>query len=139
MPGEVRAVVGLGAAGADPLVEPRQPGRVLAGLVEHVGPRVDRVPGGRLDRQGVGGERLGLAPSLLVLAHERQLAGVPPVVAVAPPQALDQVGGLAAGGEAAERDGRHRHAHGEGVTREEPDVSEQGGRTGGLVRAQPDR
>ena len=132
-------MVGLGSAGADPLVEPRQPGRVLAGLVEHVGPRVHGVPGRRLDRQGVRRERLGLAPSLLVLAHEGQLAGVPPVVAVAPSQALDEVGGLAAGGEAAERDGRHRHAHGEGVPGEEPDVAEQGGSTRGLVRAEPDR
>ena len=129
-------MVGLRAAGADPLVEPREPGGVLAGLVEDVGPRVDRVARGRLDGEGVGGEVLRLAPPLLVLADERELAGVPPVVAVGAAERLHELGGLGAGGEAAERDRGHRDADRECVAGEEAYVPQQGGGTGGLVGAQ---
>ena len=110
---------------------------MLAGLVEDVGAGVRGVTGGRLDGEGVRRERLGLAPPLLVLADEGELAGVPPVVAVAPTQALDERGGLATGGEATEGDGRYGDAHRERVAREQPDVAQQRGRAGGLVGAEP--
>ena len=137
VPGEVRAVVGLRPATADPAVEPGEPVGVLARLVVDVGASVHRVPGRRLDREGVRRQLLGLAPALLVLAHERELAGVPPVVAVGAPQPLHELRGLAAGGEAAERDGRYGDAHRERVAREQPDVAQQRGGPGLLVAAEP--
>src|SRR6185295_5702595 len=75
VPGEVRAVVGLGTAAADPAVEPGEALGVLAGLVVHVGTGVHGVARRGLDRQRVRREVLGLAPALLVLADERELAG----------------------------------------------------------------
>ena len=121
----------------DPAVEPGETLGVLAGLVVDVGAGVHGVAGRRLDREGVRRQLLRLAPALLVLADERQLAGVPPVVAVGAAQTLDQLGGLAAGREAAERHGRDGDADGQRVTREQPDVAQQGGGAGLLVAAQP--
>lgn len=57
---------------------------MVAGLVEDVRSGVHGVAGGRLDREGVRRQLLRIGPPLLVLADERELAGVPPVVAVGP-------------------------------------------------------
>ena len=100
-----------GAGAGDPAVHPGEPGRVVAGLVVRVRPGVRRVAGARLDVEREAGELHRLVEAALLLAHERQQPGEPPVVAVRRGAALDDPPGvLRAPGDAGERDGRHRDA-----------------------------
>ena len=118
VPGEVLALVDDLPVAGDPLVHPAEPGPVVAGLVVGVRPRVRGVTTGRLDRQRGAGQVHRLVEAALLLAHEREQPGVPPVVAVGRRGPLDDLPGLRGhGGGAGERDRRHRDAEQQGVRR----------------------
>ena len=89
VPREVAQALGRRAVAGHPVVHPGQPGLVVAGLVVRVRAGVRGVAGGRLVGQRAAGQLHRLVEPALLLAHERQQAGEPPVVAVRRGRALD--------------------------------------------------
>ena len=86
-----------------------RPGHVVAGLVVRVRPGVGGVAGARLDGQRPAAELHRLVEAALLLAHEGQQPGEPPVVAVRRDGLLDDRPGLLGDlGHAGEGDRRHR-------------------------------
>ena len=77
-----------------PVIQPSiqaRPAGVVAGLVVRVGPGVRRVAGAGLDVQGQAGQLHRLVEAALLLPHEREQPGEPPVVAVRRRAPLDDL------------------------------------------------
>ena len=102
----------------DPAVHPGQPAGVVAGLVVRVRPGVRGVAGAGLGVEGQAGQLHRLVEPALLLAHEREQPGEPPVVAVRGGAALDDLPRvLRHGRHAGEGDGRDRDREQQGVRR----------------------
>jgi hypothetical protein len=134
VPGEVGQAVGARTVAGDPVIHPGQSRDVVAGLVVRVRPGVGRVTGGGLGGERRAGEVHRLVEQPLLLAHEREQAGVPPVVAVRRSALLhDPPRLLRHRGHPGEGDRGHRHRQQQRVGGVALEVPDQGSGVAGEV------